>query len=138
MEEKNVNNKKIGFKKYKRLAKRIIIIGGISSVLIGGLVGGVIYKTIKGNINYNQEDLKKVALETVANIEKVNGNTGKETDLDKVKGEVIRTNKEIDDDTMSIIYEFKIKGKDNMLYEVEVDSNTGAVIDFEGPGSSIY
>ncbi|MDO7204744.1 PepSY domain-containing protein [Paraclostridium bifermentans] len=75
------------------------------------------YNEIKSKSKYSEEELKNIALK-------------------KVQGEVIGVDKEIDDDSMSIVYEFKIKDKNNIIKEVEVDSVSGKVVDIENYDSS--
>lgn len=133
------DNKKVKkdnfFKKYKKTIKRGIIIGGVLIIVFGGITFGAIYKTVKGNVNYTEEKAKDIALDKVKSEIKYNLEDSKKIALDKVKGEVIKTKEDFDDDNMSLVYEFEIKGNDNMLYEVEVDSKTGAIVDFDSPVS---
>lgn len=119
----DTNNIKENIKNYKEKAmnkiedkktkiKKIVIITVVSSIGIGVVGAGGAYAYLKSNMNYSEAQLKQVALK-------------------QVPGEVVSVKKDIDDDNLSLSYEFKIKDKNNMLNEVEVDSKTGAIIDIE-------
>lgn len=89
--------------------KQVIIITLSCTVLLGGIGAFAGYSYIKSNIKYTESQCEKIA-------------------LDKVPGEIIKTEKDINEDTLSLTYNFKIKGEDNLLNEVEVDSKSGAII----------
>lgn len=78
---------------------------------------GAAYAYVKSNENYSQSQLEKVALK-------------------QIPGEVVGVKKDLDDDNMSVVYEFKIKDKNNIIKEVEVDSVTGEVVDIENYDST--
>lgn len=99
----------------KKRIKRFAIITLTGAIGVSVLAGGSAYAYIKSNTNYSQAQLEKEALK-------------------KMPGEIVGVKKDIDDDTMSISYEFKIKDKNNMLNEIELDSKTGAIIDIEKHG----
>ena len=92
--------------------KKVIIITLSCAILLGGAGAYVGYHFIKSNINYTQSQCEKIA-------------------LDKVPGTIIKTEKEINEESLSLTYDFKIKVKDNVLNKVEVDSNSGAIIDID-------
>lgn len=106
------NMEKIDTKSVVKKIKKAIIITLSGVVILGGAGVYAGYKYIKSNENYTQIQCEKIALE-------------------KVPGEIIRTTKSIDDDSLSLVYEFKIKAKDNVLNEVDVDSKSGAIIDMD-------
>ena len=106
------NMEKIDTKSVVKKIKKAIIITLSGVVILGGACVYAGYKYIKSNENYTQTQCEKIALE-------------------KVPGEIIRTTKSIDDDSLSLVYEFKIKAKDNVLNEVDVDSKSGAIIDMD-------
>ena len=106
------NMEKIDTKSVVKKIKKAIIITISGVVILGGAGVYAGYKYIKSNENYTQIQCEKIALE-------------------KVPGEIIRTTKSIDDDSLSLVYEFKIKSKDNVLNEVDVDSKSGAIIDMD-------
>lgn len=106
------NMEKIDTKSVVKKIKKAIIITLSGVVILGGAGVYAGYKYIKSNENYTQIQCEKIALE-------------------KVPGEIIRTTKSIDDDSLSLVYEFKIKSKDNVLNEVDVDSKSGAIIDMD-------
>lgn len=99
----------------KKRIKRFAIITLTGAIGVSVLAGGSAYAYIKSNTNYSQAQLEKEALK-------------------KMPGEIVGVKKDVDDDTMSISYEFKIKDKNNMLNEIELDSKTGAIIDIEKHG----
>ena len=61
----------------------------------------------------------------------ISENEAKEIALKKVKGEIIGVELEKDDGTT--YYEVKIK-RSNNIYEVEVDANTGKIVEVEREG----
>lgn len=99
----------------KKRIKRFAIITLTGAIGVSVLAGGSAYAYIKSNTNYSQAQLEKEALK-------------------RLPGEIVGVKKDVDDDTMSISYEFKIKDKNNMLNEIELDSKTGAIIDIEKHG----
>lgn len=90
-------------------AKKVITITLSCAIVLGGIGAFAGYSYIKSNIKYTQNICEKIALE-------------------KVPGDVIKTEKDINKDSLSLTYEFKIKAKDNVLNKVEVDSKSGAII----------
>lgn len=92
--------------------KKVIIITLSCAVLLGGIGAFAGYSYIKSNIKYTESQCEKIA-------------------LDEVPGEIIKIEKDINEDYLSLTYNFKIKGKDNLLTEVEVDSKSGAIIDID-------
>lgn len=106
------NIKEIISKNKKKLIRRASIL--IVSVVIIGAAGVItIYGIAKSNINYTVDEAKEIALQSV-------------------QGEILRVNKKLDLDSFSFEYEFKIKDTNNMLMEVTVDSNLGAITDLDG------
>ncbi len=95
----------------KKLIRKISIL--IASVAIIGVAGVIaVYSIAKSNINYTVDEAKEIALQAV-------------------EGEVLGIKKKIELDTLGFEYEFKIKNSNNMLMEVTVDSNLGAIIDLD-------
>lgn len=108
-----------GFEKSKEMLKekkgkikKFVILTLTGSILLAGIGAGTAFAYVKSNTKYSQEKLKEIA-------------------LSKIPGEVVGVKKDIDEDSMSLTYEFKIKDKNNMLNEIELDSKTGAIIDIE-------
>ncbi|MBS4958778.1 MAG: PepSY domain-containing protein [Clostridium sp.] len=98
-------------KNKKKLIRKISIL--ISSVAIIGVAGVIaVYSIAKSNINYTLDEAKEIALQTV-------------------EGEVLGVKKKLELDMLGFEYEFKIKDSNNMLIEVTVDSNLGAIIDLD-------
>lgn len=95
-------------KNNKKRIIRVVVSSGV--VIVIALIGSgfLYYNHVKSNINYTQEQAQNIALQLV-------------------QGEVIKSSKDIDDGELE--YEFKIKDKNNILREVVVSSNSGAVID---------
>lgn len=96
--------------KYK---KKIIVVGitmTVAITLLGTIGGYYAYGKIKSNIKYTQEQCEKIA-------------------LSRVPGEVVKVKKELDDGALE--YEFKIKDKNNMLQEVNVNATLGAITEVE-------
>lgn len=92
--------------------KKIITVIGISILtitIISGVGLGLIYSHAKSNIKYSQDQLQEIA-------------------LGKVPGEVVNVEKELNFEGAAFQYEFKIKDKENMLQEVKVDSQYGAIL----------
>lgn len=97
-------NKKILVKKFLITAVTIIILG---------IVGvSFIYGKAKTNINYTVEQAQEIVLKAV-------------------QGEVISVKKNLELDTLSFEYEFKIKDSNNMLIEATVDSKLGVITDVD-------
>lgn len=108
-----------GFEKSKEMIKekkgkikKFAILTLTGSIVLAGIGAGTAFAFVKSNTKYSQEKLKEIA-------------------LSKIPGEVVGVKKDIDEDSMSLTYEFKIKDKNNMLNEIELDSKTGAIIDIE-------
>lgn len=97
---------KEGFNKYKKkiLITCIVMAIGVTSIVTFG--GYYIYEKVKSNTKYTQAQCEEIALK-------------------KVPGEVVRVKKEIEDGALE--YEFKIRDKNNMLQEVNVDASFGAI-----------
>ena len=94
-----------------------VLVRSILAVVIGGCVLGVatgifIYTKAKNNINYTIDEAQNIALQTI-------------------EGEVISVKKNLEVDTLSYEYEFKIKDSRNMLVEVTVDSKLGVITDID-------
>ena len=92
--------------------KKVTIITVTSVIVLGGTGAYAGYRYIQSNEKYTQSDCQKIALK-------------------QIPGEIIKTKKDFNEDTLSLTYEFKIKGKDNLLNEIEVDSKSGAIIDID-------
>lgn len=99
-------------KEKKGKIKKFAILTLTGSIVLSGIGAGTAFAFVKSNTKYSQEKLKEIA-------------------LSKIPGEVVGVKKDIDEDSMSLTYEFKIKDKNNMLNEIELDSKTGAIIDIE-------
>lgn len=99
-------------KEKKGKIKKFAILTLTGSIVLAGIGAGSAFAFVKSNTKYSQEKLKEIA-------------------LSKIPGEVVGVKKDIDEDSMSLTYEFKIKDKNNMLNEIELDSKTGAIIDIE-------
>lgn len=99
---------KKGFKKYKRILFSIISL----IVVSGAVMGGIVLKTVKDSEKYTLDQAKTIALE-------------------QVKGTVIKSEREIED--LHVEYEFKIKDEENMIQEVTVDGETGAILEINSP-----
>lgn len=97
--------------KYKKKIIAGIGVGVLAVVIIGGAVFGVVYSKASSSIKYSQEQLQEVALQ-------------------RVPGEVVDVEKDLNFRNQSFVYEFKIKDKDNTLKEVKVDSKYGTFADF--------
>jgi len=96
-------------KNYKKRIIRTLILFIIIIVAFTGTITGVIYSKAKNNIKYTQDKLQQIALE-------------------KVPGEVIKVEKELNFEEAVYEYEFKIKDKENMLQTVKLDSQSGGII----------
>lgn len=99
-------------KEKKGKIKKIAILTLTGSIVLGGIGAGTAFAYVKSNTKYSQNQLQDIA-------------------LSKIPGEVVGVKKDVDEDNMSLSYEFKIKDKNNMLNEIELDSKTGAIIDIE-------
>lgn len=99
-------------KEKKGKIKKFAILTLTGSIVLAGIGAGTAFAYVKSNTKYSQEKLKEIA-------------------LSKIPGEVVGVKKDIDEDSMSLTYEFKIKDKNNMLNEIELDSKTGAIIGIE-------
>ena len=114
MKQNNIKDKLINMDKgaiIKKI-KKVTIITVTSVIVLGGAGAYAGYRYIQSNENYTQADCQKIALK-------------------QIPGEIIKTKKDFNEDTLSLTYEFKIKGKDNLLNEIEVDSKSGAIIDID-------
>ena len=111
MKKEDVINKIENLKSYKGKFKKFAVLTISGAIGLSVLGTGAAYAYVKSNENYSQAQLEKVALQ-------------------QIPGEVVGVKKDLDDD-MSVVYEFKIKDKNNMLNEIELDSKTGAIIDME-------
>ena len=112
MKKEDVINKIANLKGYKGKFKKFAVLTISGAIGLSVLGTGAAYAYVKSNENYSQAQLEKVALK-------------------QIPGEVVGVKKDLDDDNMSVVYEFKIKDKNNMLNEIELDSKTGAIIDME-------
>ncbi len=95
--------------------KKLIITTSICVFSVAGLgaIGAtLVYNKAKSNINYTTKQAKEIALGVV-------------------KGDVLRVKKKFELDTCSFEYEFKIKDENNILREVTVDTNLGAVTELD-------
>lgn len=99
---------KKGFKKYKRILFSIISL----IVVSGAVMGGIALKTVKDSEKYTLDQAKEIALK-------------------QVKGTIIKSEREIED--LHVEYEFKIKDEENMIQEVTVDGETGAILEINSP-----
>jgi uncharacterized membrane protein YkoI len=99
-------------KEKKGKIKKFAILTLTGSIVLAGIGTGTAFAYVKSNTKYSQDKLKEIA-------------------LNKIPGEIVGVKKDIDEDNMSLTYEFKIKDKNNMLQEIELDSKTGAIIDIE-------
>lgn len=112
MKKEDVKNKIENLKGYKGKFKKFAVLTISGAIGLSVLGTGAAYAYVKSNENYSQEQLEKVALK-------------------QIPGEIVGVKKDLDDDNMSVVYEFKIKDKNNMLNEMELDSKTGAIVDVE-------
>lgn len=105
------NIREIISKGKKKLIRKISIL--IALLVIIGAAGSItIYSIAKSNINYTVDEARKIALQGV-------------------EGEVLSVNKKLELETFCFEYEFKIKNSNNMLMEVTVDANLGAITDLD-------
>lgn len=105
--------------------KKIILIPAIALTLIGGVAYTTTFaatsddtKSEKIAEQQEQQQLKKEAVITEKEATK--------SALEKVNGEVVFT--ELDEDDGMIVYEIKIKDKQDMLHEVKVDAKNGKIL----------
>ena len=107
---RNIEKVVEGLKKNKKRIIKGFSVFGV--VIIGlGITGSIaIYNMAKANINYTEEQAKEIALKLVP-------------------GEVVRIRKDLDLEYCTFEYEIKIKDSNNMLREVNVDSNLGVITD---------
>ena len=103
--------KEIINKNKKKLIKRISIVL-IILVVLGAAGFAGIYSIANSNINYTTEEAEEIVVQTIG-------------------GEVLKVNKELDLDSFSFEYEFKVKDSNNFLKEVTVDSNLGVITDVD-------
>lgn len=103
--------KEIINKNKKKLIMGISILG-VAVVGLGAVGITAVYSKAKSNINYTIEESKEIALQVI-------------------KGEVLKVNKNLELDSFSFEYEFKIKDSNNILREVTVDSNLGVITDLD-------
>lgn len=117
MKKEDVINKIENLKGYKGKFKKFAVLTISGAIGLSVLGTGAAYAYVKSNENYSQAQLEKVALK-------------------QIPGEVVGVKKDLDDDNMSVVYEFKIKDKNNIIKEVEVDSVSGKVVDIENYDSN--
>ena len=99
------------------IKKRKFLIRSIVGVVVGGCIlgaatGTFIYRKAKNNINYTIEEAQDIVLKAIS-------------------GEVIRVKKNLEVESLSFEYEFKIKDSKNILREVTVDSKLGVITDID-------
>lgn len=103
-------------KEVVQVNKKKIIKVSVSLVVMGvvavGILGGVFYSYAKSNVKYTKAQAQEIA-------------------LNKIPGEIIKANKDIDFEDATIEYEFEIKDKENMLKKITVSSKSGAITDME-------
>ena len=105
---------KEGISKHKKKIKRTIISVVMLGIVCGIGAGGFAFYKIKESTKYTIEQAKEVALKAVA-------------------GTLIKSEKDYDD--LHVEYEFKIKDDKNMLHEVTVDGESGAILEIESPST---
>ncbi|OPF50612.1 hypothetical protein BH721_07875 [Clostridium baratii] len=103
---------KEGISKHKKNIKRTIISVVMLGIICGIGAGGFAFYKIKESTKYTIEQAKEVALKAVS-------------------GTVVKSEKDYDD--LHVEYEFKIKDDKNMLHEVTVDGESGAILEIESP-----
>ncbi|MFD1020684.1 PepSY domain-containing protein [Thalassobacillus hwangdonensis] len=107
-----------------KITKKMIIIGAVTLGIAGGSLllaeTDQVEDVFASSDNQNQSQLIEEAKLSESEAEKVA--------TDKVSGEVVATEVEKDDGT--IVYEFDIRTETGVT-EVEVDGNTGKVLDVE-------
>lgn len=105
---------KEGISKHKKKIKRTIISVVMLGIVCGIGAGGFAFYKIKESTKYTMEQAKEVALKAVS-------------------GTVVKSEKDYDD--LHVEYEFKIKDDKNMLHEVTVDAESGAILEIDSPNS---
>ncbi|WP_077230209.1 PepSY domain-containing protein [Clostridium baratii] len=103
---------KEGISKHKKKIKRTIISVVMLGIVCGIGAGGFAFYKIKESTKYTMEQAKEVALKAVS-------------------GTVVKSKKDYDD--LHVEYEFKIKDDKNMLHEVTVDGESGAILEIDSP-----
>ena len=102
--------------KYLETAREIIkrnkkkMVKRISILLVLGVI--TVYSIAKSNINYTVDEAKVIALQAV-------------------QGDILKVRKSLELDNLSFEYKFKIKNSNNILIEVNVDSNLGVITDID-------
>lgn len=109
---RNIEKVVEGLKNNKKRITRSVSIFGIVIIGLGVACTTVLYKTAKANINCTEEQAKEMALKLVP-------------------GEIIKIRKDLDLEDCTFEYEIKIKDTNNVLREVNVDANLGAIIDLD-------
>lgn len=97
--------------KYKKKIITVIGVGILTVAIISGAAFGIVYYKASSSIKYSQEQMQEIALQ-------------------KVPGEVVDVEKDLNFRNASFIYEFKIKDSNNILKEVKVDSKYGTLVNF--------
>lgn len=98
-----INNKK---KLIKLISSAVLAV-----IVLAGTFVGISYNRANSNLNYSQDQLQEIALE-------------------KIPGEVVGIEKELNFKEGSYEYEFKIKDSENMLKVIEVDARYGTISKF--------
>lgn len=97
--------------KYKKKIITVIGVGILTVAIISGAAFGIVYYKASSSIKYSQEQMQEIALQ-------------------KVPGEVVDVEKDLNFRNASFVYEFKIKDSNNTLKEVKVDSKYGTFVNF--------
>lgn len=95
----------------KKIVKRISILL-VLGVAVWGIGAITVYSIAKSNINYTVDEAKVIALQAV-------------------QGDILKVRKSLELDNLSFEYKFKIKNSNNILIEVNVDSNLGVITDID-------
>ena len=101
--------------KIKTNKRKIIKRASIGVAIIAGLgiaAFTTVYSIAKSNINYTVDEAKVIALQAV-------------------QGDILKVRKSLELDNLSFEYKFKIKNSNNILIEVNVDSNLGVITDID-------
>ena len=101
--------------KIKTNKRKIIKRASIGVAIIAGLgiaAFTTVYSIAKSNINYTVEEAKAIVLQAV-------------------QGDILKVRKSLELDNLSFEYKFKIKNSNNILIEVNVDSNLGVITDID-------
>ena len=93
----------------KKMVKRISILLVLGVAVCG--IGAITVYSI-ANINYTVDEAKVIALQAV-------------------QGDILKVRKSLELDNLSFEYKFKIKNSNNILIEVNVDSNLGVITDID-------